>query len=52
MSKSHAGVRRRRAAGLLAERFGARVVATVGSIAQMHANIAADGAMGLNEKEE
>ena len=29
------------AAGLLAERFGARVVATAGSIAQMHANIAA-----------
>src|SRR5499427_32227 len=29
------------AAGLLAERFGARVVATVGTIAQMHANIAA-----------
>ena len=29
------------AAGLLAERFGARVVATAGTIAQMHANIAA-----------
>src|SRR5215470_14605507 len=29
------------AAGLLAERFGARVVATAGSIAQMHAGIAA-----------
>ena len=29
------------ASGLLAERFGARVVATAGSIAQMHANIAA-----------
>jgi len=29
------------AAGLLAERFGARVVATAGTITQMHANIAA-----------
>src|ERR1700733_1977353 len=29
------------AAGLLAERFGARVVASAGSIAQMHANVAA-----------
>src|SRR4029077_12605961 len=29
------------AAGLLAERFGARVVATAGTIAQMHVNIAA-----------
>src|SRR5262249_49964287 len=29
------------AAGLLAERFGARVVATAGSIAKMHANLAA-----------
>jgi glyoxylase-like metal-dependent hydrolase (beta-lactamase superfamily II) len=29
------------AAGLLAERFGARVVATAGTIAQMHANVAA-----------
>src|SRR5262249_22842844 len=29
------------AAGLLAERFGARVVATAGTIAKMHANIAA-----------
>jgi len=29
------------AAGVLAERFGARVVATEGSIAQMHANVAA-----------
>jgi len=29
------------AAGLLAERFGARVIATAGSIAQMHANVAA-----------
>src|SRR5262249_22024684 len=29
------------AAGLLVERFGARVVATAGTIAQMHANIAA-----------
>jgi glyoxylase-like metal-dependent hydrolase (beta-lactamase superfamily II) len=29
------------AAGLLAQRFGARVVATAGTIAQMHANIAA-----------
>ena len=29
------------AAGLLAERFGARVIATSGTIAQMHANIAA-----------
>jgi glyoxylase-like metal-dependent hydrolase (beta-lactamase superfamily II) len=28
------------AAGLLAERFGARVVATAGTIAQMHANVA------------
>jgi len=28
------------AAGLLAERFGARVIATAGTIAQMHANIA------------
>src|SRR5215831_11239631 len=29
------------AAGLLAERFGARIVATAGSIEQMHANVAA-----------
>src|SRR5262245_62338324 len=29
------------AAGLLAERFGARVIATAGTIAKMHANIAA-----------
>jgi len=29
------------AAGLLAERFGARVVATAGTIAQMHVNVAA-----------
>jgi glyoxylase-like metal-dependent hydrolase (beta-lactamase superfamily II) len=28
------------AAGLLAERFGARVVASAGTIAQMHANVA------------
>src|SRR5439155_112992 len=29
------------ATGLLAERFGARVVATAGTISQMHANVAA-----------
>jgi glyoxylase-like metal-dependent hydrolase (beta-lactamase superfamily II) len=29
------------AAGLLAERFGARVIASAGTIAQMHANAAA-----------
>ena len=35
------------AAGLLAERFGARVVATAGTIAQMHGNVAApSGSLG------